>query len=303
MSADHLHLNNCRQNDPARFRYGLVCSLESLTQDKPAVFQGHFDSYAQKVADIGYDAVELHLRDPAQYDPLALKKTAAQAGITFAALSTGMEYSLNGLSLVSDDVKIRKKTLARLKEHIDLAAKLDCLVVIGTLRDNISDFANKARYEDILAEALLSLSDYAAPLGVDLAVESITRYINNYLNTVPETAKYIASLKRENVKLHIDTHSMNIEDPDLPAAVKSSQPVLGYVHFSDSNRRFPGAGNIDFKPILQALLAISYRGFIVSECLPWPDAAASARLGLRYMKALETCVRIETCREASDSRI
>ena len=299
MSADDLHRKSNWPDDSTRFRYGLVCSLESLTPDKPAVFQGPFDLYAQEIADIGYDAVELHLREPARYDPLQLKKTATDAGITFAALSTGMEYSLNKLSLISDDALTRQNTIDRLKEHIDLAAELGCLVVIGTLRDNITDLSKKVYYENYLTEALLALSDYAAPLGVDLAVESITRYINNYLNSVPETVKYISSLKRENVKLHIDTHSMNIEDPDLPSAVLSSQPVLGYVHFSDSNRCFPGAGNIDFKPILHALQSVFYRGYIVSECLPWPDAAASARLGLHYMKALETCASIEAYRDAN----
>ena len=278
------------------FRYGLVCSLETLSPDKPAVYQGPLEDYADRIRAIGYDAIELHLRNPRQYKAAALKRIATDAGLAFCALSTGLEYGLNGLSLISDDASVRTAAVERLCEHIDLAAALDCLVVIGTMRANIPDRMRQSHYLNRLEEGLLSLSDYAAEMGVGLVVESITRYIDNYLNTVPETAAWLQRLNRSNLLLHIDTHSMNIEDPDLPAAVRSSQPVLGYVHFSDSNRRFPGGGNIDFKPIVQALREIGYTGFITSECLPWPDAEQCARLGLDYMKALETCVRVEDWR-------
>jgi 5-keto-L-gluconate epimerase len=278
------------------FHYGLACSLEALTPEKPAVYQGPLAAYAEMVRAIGYDAIELHLRNPRQYDASTLKQTAADAGLSFCALSTGLEYGLNGLSLISDDMKVRTAAVQRLREHIDLAAELDCLVVIGTMRSHIPDWTRRTDYEGYLREALLSLSDYAAPRGVGLVVESITRYICNYLNTVPETAAWLQALGRSNLLLHIDTHSMNIEDPDLPAAVLASGPVLGYVHFSDSNRRFPGGGNIDFKPILKALKEVGYTGIIASECLPWPDAETSARSGLMYLKALETCIAVERCR-------
>jgi sugar phosphate isomerase/epimerase len=278
------------------FRYGLVCSLETLTTEKLAVYQGPLAAYAEKVRAIGYDAIELHLRNPRQYDAVAMKRTAADAGLSFCALSTGLEYGLNGLSLISDDAAVRTAAVQRLREHIDLAAELDCLVVIGTIRSRIPDWTRRMDYEGYLREALLCLSDYAAPLGVDLVVESITRYICNYLNTVPETAAWLQQLDRPNLQLHIDTHSMNIEDPDLPAAIQASRPILGYVHFSDSNRRFPGGGNIEFKPVLQALQEIGYTGIIASECLPWPDAETCARSGLMYLKALETCIVVERSR-------
>ena len=280
------------------FRYGLVCSLETLTPDKPAVFQGPLEGYADKVRSIGYDALELHLRNPGQVDPDKLRRRANDAGLGFCALSTGLEYGLNHLSLISDEARVRQAAICRLTEHIDLAAELSCGVVIGTMRANIPDMRQKTRYLGYLSEALLALSDYAAPRQVPLLVESITRYIDNYLNTVPETAAYLLGLSRPNLLLHIDTHSMQIEDPDFTAAIRAGAPVLGYVHVSDSNRRFPGGGNIDFKVVLRELRAIGYSGVVTSECLPWPDAERSARLGLSYLKALEACLDVESYRLA-----
>ena len=281
-------------------RYGLVCSLEPVPLDRPVAFQGPLETYADLVRAIGYEAIELHLRNPRQVDAQSINKTADNSGLTICALSTGLEYGLNGLSLISDDVTVRQAAILRLREHIDLAAALSvkqpCLVVIGTMRANIPDPSRRAEYEAYHTNALLDLAAYARQQDVQLVVESITRYISNYLNTVPETARYLRGLDQPNLKLHIDTHSMNIEDADLPAAVLAGAAELGYVHFSDSNRRFPGGGNIDFKPIIKKLVDIGYDGMITSECLPLPDAETAARQGLEYMKALETCVRIESWR-------
>ena len=276
--------------------YGLVCSLEPVTPDKPVIFQGPLERYGNKIRDIGYDGIELHLRNPRQYDAQVLKRTADDFSLAICALSTGLEYGLNGLSLISDDLSIRKAAVIRLREHIDLAAYLHCMVVIGTIRARIPDMTRRAEYERYHTDALLSLAEYARRQDVFLVVESITRYISNYLNTVPETADYLRGLSHPNLRLHIDTHSMNIEDPDFKAAMLASADELAYVHFSDSNRRFPGAGNIDFKPFVKSLADIGYDGYITSECLPWPDAESAARLGFEYMKALETCVRVESFR-------
>ena len=87
--------------------------------------------------------------------------------------------------------------------------------------------------------------------------------------------------------IHIDTHSMNIEDTDLAASVKYCADMLGYVHYSDSNRMYPGAGHIDFKEISEVLNDIDYQGYIGIECLPLPDEDTCCELALKYVKTIE----------------
>jgi sugar phosphate isomerase/epimerase len=48
------------------------------------------------------------------------------------------------------------------------------------------------------------------------------------------------------------------------------------VHIADSNRKYPGAGHIDFKEIIFALLDIGYGGYVSCEILPWPDSDTAA---------------------------
>ena len=61
---------------------------------------------------------------------------------------------------------------------------------------------------------------------------------------------------------------------------------IGYVHYSDSNRTYPGGGHIDFPAIHSALIRAKYRGCITVKCVPEPGERDAARLGLEYMRAL-----------------
>ncbi|MDL2236392.1 sugar phosphate isomerase/epimerase [Christensenellaceae bacterium OttesenSCG-928-K19] len=276
------------------FRYGIACALEQLPERQPVILRGEIQAIAKQVKDIGYDAIELHLKNPREYDGKLLKKAAADNGIGFSAIATGMEYTVNGLSLISDDPEARRAAVDRLKEHIDLCAQLDCALIVGIMRGNIPDFSKYMRYEGYLTQALVELSDYARGSGVQIVFEAIMRYINNYLCNVPETVDYLDGLGQDNVRIHIDTHLMNVEDKDMRHAVRCCRGKLGYVHFSDSNRRYPGGGSVDFLSVMQELAAIGYNGYVVMECVPWPDGQTCARRALRYVKALEECIAVKS---------
>ena len=64
---------------------------------------------------------------------------------------------------------------------------------------------------------------------------------------------------------------------------------LGYFHFSDNDRCYPGHGHIDFKSIVEALNDIGYmkNGIGAYEYDSIPDCITSARLGLEHIKNIE----------------
>lgn len=91
---------------------------------------------------------------------------------------------------------------------------------------------------------------------------------------------------------------MHMEDVRPYESVRKYGDVLGYVHFSDSQRGYPGSGVIDFKAYYHALPDANYTGWIVSKCQPFPTAMDCAILGLENMKNLEQQVRAERlCRK------
>jgi sugar phosphate isomerase/epimerase len=61
---------------------------------------------------------------------------------------------------------------------------------------------------------------------------------------------------------------MNIEEETIAGAIRKTGSLLNHVHLADSNRAAPGQGHIDFKPVLEALRDVDYRGYLSFELLP-----------------------------------
>ncbi|MDC4232476.1 sugar phosphate isomerase/epimerase [Actinomyces sp. B33] len=149
--------------------------------------------------------------------------------------------------------------------------------------------ASRAR----LVDALGALADHADSTGGHIVVENILQYISNWLNTLDELGSFLLEIDRPNVTMHIDTHSMHMEERDPFAAVRRWGEWIGYVHFSDSNRAYPGGGCIDFKSHYHALFDIGYDDWITIESQAFPTGRECADRGLRYLKHIEEAARIE----------
>jgi sugar phosphate isomerase/epimerase len=77
---------------------------------------------------------------------------------------------------------------------------------------------------------------------------------------------------------------MNIEDVNLSQTLTKYENLLGYIHFSDSNRLAPGHGNIDFAAIVKTLKEINYSGWIGIEVLTKPSPYEAARQSIEYLR-------------------
>lgn len=269
-----------------RFKYGIVAALSPLPRRYPVALRGDIETMAATAAEIGYDGIELHIKDPGQYDARHIRRVADDNGLEFCGIATGMEYNINKLSLIADDDTVRNAAVERLREHMELAEFIGGPVIVGIMRGSIPDFELEEKYLDYYRDCLRRLDGYADAMGVPLVVESITRYISNYLNDIVETADFLDDLGTRHITLHIDTHSMNIEDIDMAANIDRCARRIGYVHYSDSNRWYPGGGHIDFAAIHRALVRTGYQGYVTVECVPEPGEREAARLGLEYMRAL-----------------
>jgi sugar phosphate isomerase/epimerase len=275
------------KNARSQFLYGVAVATEDLPARTPVLLRGEIGESIRTAKQIGYDAIELHLRNAALVDGAGLSACCAKNDMRVSALATGLETSMNRLTLIDDDAELRAKALQNLKDHVDLAEKLDCLVIIGMMRGNLGDHADPDEALRLFREQLEILLKYAEDRGVTLALEAITSYINDYLNTMDETCDFIRGFGARNPVLHIDTHSMNIEDYDPVGSILRAGRNIGYVHFSEINRMYPGAGRMDFPAFMGALKKIGYNGYITVECLPLPNPLTAARRSLDYLKSIK----------------
>jgi len=276
------------------FQYGIACALEELLLSQPVTLRGPIGEICKTAKNIGYNAIELHIREPGRYTANEIRKTVEDHGLRVCAVTNGMEYTIGGLSLIDDDENKREAAIKRILEHADFAAALNARLIVGIMRGNIPRGGDEKKYRDRFTEALGRICDYAEKIKCSVVLESILRYINNYLCGVKETMDYITSLNRKNLSLHIDTHSMAIEERNAKDSILYCRDKpLGYVHYADNNRYYPGGGALDFRGTTGALIEIGYKGFITMECLPWPTAEECARRALSYIRSIVNIAEIE----------
>jgi sugar phosphate isomerase/epimerase len=264
-------------------RLSLVVSVEETSFDAVAV-RGGWEAAVAHLARLGFDGVELAIRDPAAVDLGRVEAVVREAGLVVPALATGQAYLADGLCLSSPDPQMRRRAAERLVAHVQAAARLGSLVIVGLIRGR-TDGGAEATSRRFL-EGLKPVLDAAAACGVRLVIEPINRYETDFLVTVAETLAVIEASGAPHLGILADTFHMNIEETTIEGALEAAGPRLWHVHAADSNRWAPGFGHLDFGPIVATLAALGYTGFLSAEVLPRPDPEEAARGTLRTLAPL-----------------
>lgn len=232
----------------------------------------------EAAASIGYDFVALPLRDPARLDSAALARCVSSSGV--GAIGTaGMPP---GGDIGSADADARRKGQAHLERVIATARDIGIGQINGVLYGPLRK-AEQPPHEDEIersAEALAGLADVAAPAGITLCLEIVNRYETAMLNTVAQGLDYLARVGRPNLKLHIDTFHMSIEERDAPAAAEAALPRLGYYELDQSHRGKLDEGSLDLAAISRPIVAAGYNGLVGVE------AFARSRLATDHANGL-----------------
>jgi sugar phosphate isomerase/epimerase len=267
------------------------------TKFAPLLFAGNIEYGIKRAAELGYDGVELNIRDPLDINRDTLSSLIRSYNVKVVALGTGQAYVEDGLSLADSEPDVRRQTASRLKNHIKLAEYLDAQVVIGSIRGrlNSAETVKQAQYRGAL-QTIQECADFARGLGVTLTIEPINRYETNFINTLEESLAFLRELGNAQVKLLADTFHMNIEEKSLTGSLKLAGHKLSHVHLADSNRLAPGRGHINFRAIIRTLHSIGYTGYLSAEILPKPDDETAARLNIEYVRELLSEVGVNSHR-------
>lgn len=240
---------------------------------------GDYQTIIPRLAQIGYQGVELQVRDPSAFDTQALARCAQQAGIKIAAVSTGAVGAEDGLYLMSPDPAIRAAAVERYKHVLDLAASYGVDASIGRFRGMAAWGPDRQTALGWFRAALDELLPLAERLGIHIVLEPQMRFIGDTLNTIDETLAFIESYASPALTFEGDTFHQMMEEKSLLGSIVAGQRSgrMSYYQMSDSNRLAPGWGHHNWVDIVEVLRASGYDGWVSIECMQKPDSESVAR--------------------------
>ena len=271
-------------------KLSIVLSLQP-TSFRALAYTGNLEATIARLAELGYDGVELAVRDPSLLEADHVVQVVRAAGLAVPAIGTGQAYGEEGLSFTHAEAEVRRRAIARIRAQIDFAQPFEAQVIIGLIRGRVSHGVGREQAYTWLAEALRECAQYAAERGVALCLEPINRYETDLLNNVQETVSFLSEAGLTQVGLLYDTFHMNIEATSLAVDLVYARPYITHVHLADSNRCYPGAGHLDFAQIIGVLAALGYEGYLSAEILPRPSADRCAQETVRHLRPILERIR------------
>lgn len=261
-----------------------VSSANMAAPTAPILLTGSICDNLAQASQLGYHAVEVHTRETVRWDYPAIEEVMKKREVGISAIVTGKLCTEGQVNLIDDIPYVTHFAMEGMKQYIEMAQRFKTDIVLGWARGRIPDKGNAQSYLDRLAGNLQILDDYAGERGVSIHLEVINRYETNIFNTAAETLDFIRKNELKNCFVHLDTFHMGIEEADPVAAIKLCGDKLGYMHFADNSRTYPGSGQFDFRAIIQALDSIGYKGYLSVECLPKPDGMTAARMSRSHLQ-------------------
>lgn len=116
-----------------------------------------------------------------------------------------------------------------------------------------------------LIQLLKSSVSLADERGVKIAIEPINRFESKIIHTAREALSLARQVDRHSVGIVYDVFHVSLEEDSFTAPILLAGKKLAAVHVSDCNRRIPGKGHIDFRPIFRALKQVGYDGYVTLE--------------------------------------
>lgn len=266
-------------------------NLSMVLSTQPTKFQaatmaGDLRSNLATLRGLGYQGVELAIRDPQAMDLAYVSDTVKEFALKVPAIGTGQAWGEEGLSFTDPDPQVRKLAIERIMNHVPVAAHFNAVIIIGLIRGIVKPNVTYAQSMAWLIQALQECCKVAALSHVKLALEPINRFETTLVNNVVEGMQLIDEVGMDNFGLLLDTFHMNIEEPRMEESMRICSSRVFHFHVADSNRWYPGAGHLDFASILSTLKEINYQGFISGEFMPKPDMMTSIHMNIAHMESL-----------------
>jgi sugar phosphate isomerase/epimerase len=246
------------------------------------------------VAALGYGGLELapftlasRITDVTPERRRTLRRQAEECGLQILGLHWLLART-EGLHITAADEAVRRRTADYLVELARCCRDLGGeLMVFGSpAQRRIPAGATRAQAADHAADTFGRAMPGIADCGVKLCLEPLSPPEADFINTCAEAVDLLDRVGHPSFVLHLDVKAMATDEAPAPELIRRHAARTGHFHANDPNKRGPGFGATDFRPIFQALRTSGYTGWVSVEVFDYsPDPETIARESLRYMRA------------------
>ncbi|MEM2914778.1 MAG: sugar phosphate isomerase/epimerase family protein [Candidatus Bathyarchaeia archaeon] len=252
-----------------------------------------------KAKKMGFDGVEIPLMELEAIDIRKTKKELEKQEMECLG-SLGLSLDKD---ITSSDIATRQRGVNHMKHCVEVISELGGDAINGVTYVAWGKITGKSRTENewrFSVEALREVCRYAADYEVSIGLEPVNRFETYFLNVASDAVKLVKDVGEPNLKIHLDTFHMNIEEKNFYQPIKEVGKLLYHLHCCENDRGIPGTGHVDWDDVFRALSEINYsRWLVIESFVPemekmaastaiWrkvaPSADAIATEGLKFLK-------------------
>jgi len=232
----------------------------------------------KKIKEMGYDILEVAVEDKDLIDWAKLKEMVKDEGLQVTISGAfGPDRDISSI-----DPSVRSNGLQYIIDCIRIAEDMGSPIFTGPVysavgKTRIVSAEQKKQERDWCIENLLEAGEMAASCGVVVGLEPLNRFETDMVNTADQALSIVKEVAHKNIKISLDTFHCNIEEKNIPDAIrKVGKELLCHVQGNESDRGTPGTGHLDWSGIKEALAEIEYEGAMVIETFGAPSKELAA---------------------------
>jgi D-psicose/D-tagatose/L-ribulose 3-epimerase len=258
-----------------------------------------------KIAQIGFDVVEIAVEDPALIDIKKVKSALKDHGLK--ASVCGAFGSSRDLTHESRDVQ--QNALSYIESCLDICAEIGVDFLGGPMYSAVGKArmlgpSERKKEWDLAVKNLQLICEMAAARNLKIALEPLNRFESDLVNTTDDVLRMVKDIDHPAACVMLDSFHMSIEERDVERAIISAGDKLIHLQVSENYRGAPGSGQTPWNAYRKGLEQIGYKGIVTIEsfttdnaelagavCFWTPKAKNQddfARDGLRFLKQWAT---------------
>ena len=236
------------------------------------------DDFAKAAKEIGLESVEL--LDPKDWP------TVQKYGLT-CALANGTTTIPSGFNRVEHHAKYVPSMIERINACAD-AGIPSVITFSGNRSDKTLGKISDEQGLENCVTGLKQIVGAAEKRGVTVIMELLNSKVNHkdYMcDRTPWGVELVKRVGSERFKLLYDIYHMQIMEGDVIRTINESHPYIGHYHTAGN----PGRAEFEagdqqelyYPPIMRAIAATGFKGFVAQEFIPKRDPLTSLRAAVK----------------------